>query len=149
MLELFAAQGLRGLPGALQGGGGFSDAQKLPRGLPGPARGFQASQPRGQQLGAPCQGQGATGGASDFEGVRRCKACDFGFRVFPSRKISRNIEKGFGHQVWAERASHVRERARRGSIRPLSIGSSHCHTQCGCNGCRTSSVSDHPRNGWE
>ena len=40
-------------------------------------------------------------------------------------------------------------RARRGSIRPFSIGSSHCLTQCGCSGCRTSSVSDHPSNGWE
>ena len=35
-------------------------------------------------------------------------------------------------------------RARRGSIR-LPI----CLTQCGCSGCRTSSVSDHPSNGWE
>ena len=40
-------------------------------------------------------------------------------------------------------------RARRSSIRPFSIGSSHCLTQCGCSGCRTSSVSDHPSNGWE
>ena len=46
-------------------------------------------------------------------------------------------------------ASRCAGRAWRGSIRPLSIGSSHCLTQYGCIGSRVSSVSDHPSNGWE
>ena len=40
-------------------------------------------------------------------------------------------------------------RAPMGSVRAFSIGSTHCLAQCGCIGYRISSVSDHPRNGWE
>ena len=56
---------------------------------------------------------------------------------------------GYCHQGVGRAVPPMNGRARRGSIRPFSIGSSHCLTQCGCSGCQTSSVSDHPSNGWE
>ena len=54
--------------------------------------------------------------------VRRCEAWSIGFGVFPfKRKINVHCC-----------ASRCTGRARRGSIRPFSIGSSHCLTQYGC-----------------
>ena len=73
-----------------------------------------------------------------------------GFRVLPLRGKQCTLYRIGPPGVAVGRAvPPMNGRARRGSIRPFSIGSSHCLTQCGCSSCRTSSVSDHLSNGWE
>ena len=60
-------------------------------------------------------------------GVHVFRACNLGFGVFPSRRKSTYIV-----YIWPTRegcASRCTGGARRGYIRPFSIGSSHCLTQ--------------------